>query len=112
MLELIFIALYQAAAGAPAETADQSTPTQPVTTIASSAQTELERSRQRVRDQHTRRCRFETTTGSRLGARVCMTQAEREQLEEAGRNLLTDSMRMWDNQSGPGGTLVCDRPGC
>lgn len=92
MLELLFIGLYQVAAGEPATpTAPQS---QHVTQIGSNADTGV----QRVRERNRRRCTVDTVTGSRLGARVCQSQAEYEALEREARDLLQDHMRIADDR--------------
>lgn len=90
MLELIFIALYQATTVAPAEPPEQprTEQTAPATATSQPDQTE-ERNR--------RRCRTESVTGSRLGARVCLSRAEREMLSQEARDLLTDHMRIADD---------------
>jgi hypothetical protein len=92
MLNLIVVVLSQAAFGPPApppETpqTEQATPQGAATPA---QQSEFEQ-------RHTRRCRLETTTGSRLGARVCMTQAEREALETDTREFLRDHQSLQDN---------------
>lgn len=107
MLELLFIAFYQVAAGAPADPAPPPQ-SQPVTQVTSSSGTQASAENDRNR----RRCRVQAVTGSRLGSQVCLSQAEEDMLAEEGRNLVNDAMRMWDNQSSPGGNVVCDRPGC
>jgi hypothetical protein len=94
MIELLFVAMYQAAAGEPVEAVQQQPATQEQ--IASEEQSAR-------RERNRRRCRVDQVTGSRLGARVCNSDAEREALSQEGRDLLQDAMRMWDNQSSGGG---------
>lgn len=103
MLELLFIAAYQATAGDPAAP----TPQPPATQEQQTAEQQSAADERRQR-----RCRIQAVTGSRLGSRVCHSQSEYESLTDEARDMLRDSMRMWDNQSSPGGTVVCDRPGC
>lgn len=98
MLDVFFIALLQAAAGPPAEPAEPAPVEQqePQTQAEPAAPTsENERNR--------RRCRYETVTGSRMGATVCRSRTEEQELENEGRVLLRNAMRMWDNQSSSGG---------
>ena len=104
MLELLFIMAFQAATGDPAEPAQQPQATQ--------EQSANQQQAAAPDDRHVRRCRTQAVTGSRLGSRVCHSQAEDDALTEEARDMLRDSMRMWDNQSSPGGNVVCDRPGC
>jgi hypothetical protein len=92
MLDLLFVALYQTVAGAPAEQPPQTEPQENVQ--ASGEQAGLNR----IRDRNTRRCRVEAVTGSRLGARVCLSQAEHEELSQEARDLLTDHMRIADDR--------------
>ena len=91
MLELLFISVYQTAAGAPADP-----PQQPQTEQSAEA-TESSEGLERIRERARRRCRVETVTGSRLGSRVCLSQAEGEALETEARDFLTDHMRIPDN---------------
>jgi hypothetical protein len=103
MIELIFAAMiYQATAGEPVEQQQQPPAAQEQTVEQDSAADERQR----------RRCRVQAVTGSRLGARVCHSQAELDMLSREARDMLQDGMRMWDNQSSGGGNVVCDRPGC
>lgn len=108
MIDLLFAALFQAIAGAPEAPPEQAT-AETTTTQEQAAETS---GAERVAERNRRRCRAQAVTGSRLASRVCLSAAEEEMLTEESRNFLTDGMRMWDNQSSPGGTLVCDRPGC
>lgn len=103
MLPLLFIALYQVVGGAPATPPPAPTTEQTAEEAAPA---------DRLAERNHRRCRVQAVTGSRLGSRVCLSQAEEELLEREAQGLIQDSMRMWDNQSSPGGTLVCDRPAC
>lgn len=97
MMSLIFVALMQAAAGEPAPAPQETSPapvTEPAAPAAAPADTQ-ERS-----DRHRRRCRVQTVTGSRLGARVCLSPAEEEELERAAEEMLNDIQRLYDNQGG------------
>lgn len=96
MLDVLFVLLAQAAAGAPAQAPEPAPATQEAT-AESTAPAVTENANNR------RRCRVENVTGSRLGSRVCMTRDEEEELEREGRFMLERSMRMFDNQSGGGG---------
>jgi hypothetical protein len=91
MLELLFIALYQASSGQPAPPPAQPQAEQTSPAPAASAPTQTE-------ERNRRRCRVENVTGSRLGARVCLPQAEREALTQEARDLLTDHMRIADDR--------------
>jgi hypothetical protein len=91
LIELVFMAVLQAAAGEPAQPAQQ----QPA-----AAQEQPVAEETAAEERRRRRCRVDTVTGSRLAARVRNSQAERESLSQEGRDMLQDSMRMWDNQSG------------
>jgi hypothetical protein len=96
MIDALFALVLQAAAGDPAEPAQTPAPAQTEETAsAQPAQAQDER--------HRLRCRMETLTGSRMGTRVCRTRAEQDAQSSEGRRVLENAMRMWDNQSSPGG---------
>lgn len=97
MMDVLFVLLLQAAGGEPAQPAEQPAPAQVEETAPAQA-AEPVGERQRLR------CRMETLTGSRMGTRVCRTQAEQDAQSNEARRLLENSMRMWDNQSSPGGS--------
>jgi hypothetical protein len=92
MLGFIVVVLSQAALGPPA-----APPEEPVAEQATSQTTRTAEEQSEFERRHTRRCRVETTTGSRLGARVCMTQAQREELETDTREFLRDHQSIGDN---------------
>lgn len=96
MMDALFALVLQAAGGDPAEQVAAPAPAQaeaPAPTQTAEAQEE----------RHRLRCRMETLTGSRMGTRVCRTQAEQDAQSSEARRLLENAMRMWDNQSSPGG---------
>lgn len=93
MLDALFVLLAQVAAGAPAE------PAQPAARQTEQAAQETAQND----DRNHRRCRVETVTGSRMGARVCRSRAEEEAQSAEGRRVLENAMRMWDNQSSASG---------
>lgn len=82
MLDLLVIALLQAAAGEPA-----APPEQPAATQTVPGNAELQQSQEQNPDDIVR-CRRENTTGTRLGTvRVCRTpREEREAREQARQN--------------------------
>lgn len=95
MIEVLFVALMQAAAGPPAEV-----PQEPATTEQTSEESvTVDPGLARVAERNRRRCRVDNITGSRLGARVCNSDAEREGLTREARQQLENAMRMWDDQS-------------
>jgi hypothetical protein len=96
MMDVMFVLLFQATGGEPAQPAEQPAPEQ-VEEPAPAQTAEPEDARHRLR------CRMETLTGSRMGTRVCRTRAEQDAQATEGRRLLENAMRMWDNQSSPGG---------
>lgn len=71
MIDLIFIALLQAAAGEPA----------PAPAEAAAAQTETPA----VDPDHVVRCRREAIVGTRLAQRICTTPAQDREMEEYAR---------------------------
>jgi hypothetical protein len=96
MMDVLFVLVLQAAGGEPAEPAQPPAPAQVEETApAQTAESQNER--------HRLRCRMETLTGSRMGTRVCRTQAEQDAQSNEGRRLLENAMRMWDNQSSTSG---------
>jgi hypothetical protein len=97
MLDVLFVALFQAAVGPPAE------PAEPGPVEQQEPQTQAEPDTPTSQNERNRRrCRYETVTGSRMGATVCLSQNEEQELENEGRVLLQNAMRMWDNQSSGG----------
>ena len=96
MLDLLFVALMQAAAGDPAVADPQATAPAAQTEAAPAVQTASEQ----VDSGNVRRCRVETYTGSRLGARVCATARERQERENDTREFLRRAQTLHDNQGG------------
>ncbi len=86
MLELVVVSLLQAAAGnPPAQTASP-----PQATEAAPSAAAAEQAPQRRSERRRARCRVEVVTGSRLGSRVCNSDADMEMLERETRDFLHD----------------------
>lgn len=85
MIDLIFVALLQAAAGDPAQPAEQQQNAPPAATAQTTVQTPAEE--QVI-------CRREQITGTRLTQRVCMTAAERQRIEDETRDMLQRQQQM------------------
>lgn len=90
MIDLILIALFQAAAGdpAPAPVAEPA-PAQTETTTTAPAQA----TESAERPQHRRRCRAQRVTGTRIAGRVCLSDYEQEMLEQEGRDTVNRLQR-------------------
>jgi hypothetical protein len=91
MLGALMIFVGQVAAGAPADPPAAAPPPQQ-----QEAADDADPARANA---NRRRCRTETITGSRMGARVCLSEAELAAQEREARQLLENSMRMPDNRS-------------
>lgn len=87
MMDLLFVALVQAAGGSPTNVIQVSPP----------AHVEPDSVTQR-RSRHALRCRTRTVTGSRMGTRVCMTAAEEEEQRRVTQEIAHEMHR-----SGPFG---------
>lgn len=79
MIEFLFVGLLQAAAGDPQVVTE--TPAAPVEAPQATATQEVPDSVQRRRDRSRITCRDRAVIGSRMSNRVCMSQAEEEQME-------------------------------
>ncbi len=82
MIEIIFVSLFQVAAGEPADPATNAE--------ATPAQGEVSAEEAHRRERRMRRCRRETVVGSRLPARVCNSDADMEMLEREARDFFHD----------------------
>ena len=92
MIDLIFVALMQAAAGdptTPPATAAQTAPAQQ-TTQQTGAQA----------DRHALRCHREPIIGTRISRRVCLSDAERQQIENDSREQLQQMQRTGGTNAG------------
>ena len=94
MIDLLFIALMQAAAGAPttpaADQPQQQTQQQPQQVLTGTNRP----------DGQVLRCRREPVLGTRLTRRVCMTDQERQQIENDSREQLQHMQRTGGTNAG------------
>lgn len=72
MIDLLFVTLFQAAAGAPQEPAPAATP-QPEVQVTQEEPESVRRRRERQRIT----CETQAVLGSRMGQRVCLSEADR-----------------------------------
>ena len=87
MLDLIFIALMQAALGDPAPATDPAAQPSPAATQQPADQAGAQTSEQTPAADAVR-CRRERLSGSRLTERVCTTAAQDEELRDNARNMI------------------------
>jgi len=87
MIDLIFVALLQAAAGDPAQPSQEQTSAPAATSQAAAEQTPPS-------DDGEVRCRREAITGTRLTQRVCRTAAEQQRIEDESRDMLQRQQQM------------------
>jgi hypothetical protein len=92
MIDLIFVALLQAAAGDPAQPAEQQEGAAPPAATAQQTTTQTPAEDGGVI------CRREQITGTRLTQRVCRTAAERQALEDESRDMLQRQQQMMPRQ--------------
>ena len=99
MFDLLFVALVQAAGGSATNVIQVAPP-------AHVRANEPDSVRER-RERHALRCRDRVVTGSRIGNRVCMSQAEEEQMQRDTQDIAHRMQRSgpWDGTlpTGPGG---------
>ncbi len=100
MIDLLFVALLQAAAGDPVAPANDPATTQEETASTTAEETSEEPRRPRIM------CRSPSPTGSRLGSRVqsCVRSEEEEERISRDRREMEDMTgRAWTNNSGAAG---------
>jgi hypothetical protein len=98
MIDFLFIAVLQAAAGDP-QVGERGS-------IAAQAEDTTPESVRERRERHRLRCRDETVLGSRISQRVCMSRAQREEIERESR-AIADKM-----QGGAWDRCLPGSPGC
>jgi hypothetical protein len=87
MIDLLFVVLFQAAAGAPQAPNDAAaTGTPPTQQNAPASEQGAQPSQ--AQEKHQVRCRRQRVTGSRLGRVVCMTDEQREEISDESRDLV------------------------
>lgn len=102
MIDLLFVALFQAAAGAPAEPA--APPADPAAAPATDTTTPAPTTTDQVVDpSQVVRCRTSPSTGSRVRVnRICTTQREDNQRARTNRNTVSNMQNRGANQPGGG----------
>ncbi|MGE0596938.1 MAG: hypothetical protein AB7P07_11250 [Hyphomonadaceae bacterium] len=103
MLDLIFVAVFQAAAGTP----------QPAAEAAAATAVESESVRER-RERHALRCRDRTVMGTRIQQRVCMSRAQEEDMQRTSRDIAEEMHRSGPLRGdfGPGQLQPCQGRNC
>ena len=91
MIDLVFVALFQAAAGAPQASPPQEAP-QPQQAAPAAAETEPDSVRER-RERHAIRCRNRLVMGSRIQQRVCLSRAQEEEQQRITQEIAHEMHR-------------------